>query len=96
MPIPLATRLSIFEARNEHYSNWQLLLDKPFVCSLCLCVFTVKANTVYAIKGGVPAIVFDYPRHSGATDEGMPNRPSMFAYLVFGPGGIPSKELQIP
>jgi hypothetical protein len=25
-------------------------------------------------------------------DEGMPNRPSIFAYLVFGPGGIPSKE----
>jgi hypothetical protein len=21
-------------------------------------------------------------------DEGMPNRPSIFAYLVFGPGGI--------
>jgi hypothetical protein len=36
----------------------------------------------------VPAIVFDYPRHSGATDEGMPNRPSIFASLVFGPGGI--------
>jgi hypothetical protein len=26
--------------------------------------------------------------HSGATDEGMPNRPSIFVYLVFGPGGI--------
>jgi hypothetical protein len=36
----------------------------------------------------VPAIVFDYPRHSGATDEGMTNRPSIFAYLVFGPGKI--------
>jgi hypothetical protein len=34
----------------------------------------------------VPAIVFDYPRHSGATDEGIPNRPSIFAYLVFSPG----------
>jgi hypothetical protein len=33
----------------------------------------------------VPAIAFDYPRHSGATDEGMTNRPSIFAYLVFGP-----------
>jgi hypothetical protein len=96
MPIPLATKLSIFEARNEHYLNWQLLLDKSFVCSLCLCVFTGKANTVCAIKGGVPAIVFDYPRHSGATDKGMPNRPSIFAYLVFGPGGILSKELQSP
>jgi hypothetical protein len=35
---------------------------------------------------GVPAIVFDYPRHLGATDEGMTNMPSIFAYLVFGPG----------
>jgi hypothetical protein len=31
----------------------------------------------------VPAIVFDYPRHSGATDEGMTNGPSTFAYLAF-------------
>jgi hypothetical protein len=31
----------------------------------------------------VPAIVFDYPRHSGATDEGMTDGPSTFAYLVF-------------
>jgi hypothetical protein len=30
----------------------------------------------------VSAIVFDYPRHSGT------NRPSIFAYLVFGPGGV--------
>jgi hypothetical protein len=33
----------------------------------------------------VPAIVFDYPRHSGGTDEGMINGPSTFAYLVFRP-----------
>jgi hypothetical protein len=96
MPIPLATKLSIFEAQNKHYSNWQLLLDKSLVCSLCLCVFTGKANTVCAIKRGVPAIVFDYPRHSGATDKGIPNRSSIFAYLVFGPGGISSKKSQIP
>jgi hypothetical protein len=50
MPIPLATKLSIFEAWNEYYLNWQLLLDKSFVCSLCLCVFTGKANAVCAIK----------------------------------------------
>jgi hypothetical protein len=25
MPIPLATKLSIFEARNEYYSNWHLI-----------------------------------------------------------------------
>jgi hypothetical protein len=44
MPIPLATKLSIFEAHNEYYSNWQLL------CSLCLCVFIGEANAVRAIK----------------------------------------------
>jgi hypothetical protein len=31
----------------------------------------------------VPAIVFNYSRHSRATDEGMMNGPSIFAYLVF-------------
>jgi hypothetical protein len=36
----------------------------------------------------VPAIVFEYPRHSGATDEGMTNMPSIFAYLVFNPGEV--------
>jgi hypothetical protein len=35
----------------------------------------------------VPVIVFDYPRHSGATDKGMINRPSTFAYLAFRPRG---------
>jgi hypothetical protein len=44
----------------------------------------------------VPAIVFDYPKHSGATDEGMPNRPSIFAYLVFGPGGTTTKGITRP
>jgi hypothetical protein len=34
----------------------------------------------------VPAIVSVYPRHSGATDEGMTPRSSIFAYL------IPAKE----
>jgi hypothetical protein len=53
MPIPLATKRSIFEAQNEYYSSWQLLLDKSFVCSLCLCVFTGKANAVCAIKEGL-------------------------------------------
>jgi hypothetical protein len=36
----------------------------------------------------VPAIIFDYHMHSGATDKGMTNRPSIFAYLVFSPGEI--------
>jgi hypothetical protein len=44
----------------------------------------------------VPAIVFDYPRHSGATDEGMPKRPSIFAYLVFDPGGTTAEGITRP
>jgi hypothetical protein len=35
----------------------------------------------------VPTIVFDYPRHSGATDEGMTNGLSTFVYLAFRPRG---------
>jgi hypothetical protein len=100
MSIPLQTKLSIFEAQNEHYSNQQRLLDASFVYLLCLCAFTCKANTVLRnqkeIRVRVPAIVFDYPRHSGATDEGMTNRPSIFAYLVFGPGGITVEGIARP
>jgi hypothetical protein len=44
----------------------------------------------------VPAIVFDYPRHSEATDKGIPNRPSIFAYLVFGPGGTTTEGITRP
>jgi hypothetical protein len=44
----------------------------------------------------VPAIVFDYPRHSGATNEGMTNGPSIFAYLVFGPRGTSAEEIARP
>jgi hypothetical protein len=40
------------------------------------------------LSGGVPAIVFGYPRHSGATDEGMTNEHPILAYLVFGPGKV--------
>jgi hypothetical protein len=92
MPIPLQTKLSIFEAQNEHYSNQQRILDASFVYLLCLYAFLGKANAVLhnqkEIRVRVPAIVFDYPRHSRATDEGMTNRPSIFAYLVFSPGGV--------
>jgi hypothetical protein len=48
------------------------------------------------IRIRVSAIVFDYPRHSGATDEGMINRPSIFAYLVFDPGGITVEGIARP
>jgi hypothetical protein len=90
MRIPLQTKLNIFEAQTEYYSNQPYLSDASFVCLLCRCVFSGKANTVLCnqkeIRVRVPAIVFDYPKHSGATDEGMTNGPSIFAYLVFGPG----------
>jgi hypothetical protein len=92
MRIPLQTKLNIFEAPNERYSNQLHLLDKSSVYLLCFGAFSGKANMVSCsqreTRVRVPAIVFDYPRHSGATDEGMTNRPSTFAYLVFGPGGI--------
>jgi hypothetical protein len=70
---------------------------------LCFSVFTGRAKKVIydqvktRINGvRVPAIVFDYPRHSGATDEGMPNGPSIFAYLVFGPRGTSTEGIARP
>jgi hypothetical protein len=92
MRIPLQTRLNIFEAQNEYYSNQPHLSDASFVYLLCLCAFSGKANMVSCnqkeTRVRVPAIVFDYPRHSVATDEGITNRPSISVYLVFGPGEI--------
>jgi hypothetical protein len=92
MRIPLQTQLNIFKAQNERYSNQSHLLDASSVYLLRFGAFSGKANMVSCsqreTRVRVPAIVFDYPRHSGATDEGMINRPSTFAYLVFGPGGI--------
>jgi hypothetical protein len=46
MPIPLQTKLSVFEGQNEHYSNQQRILDASFVYLLCLYAFSGKANTV--------------------------------------------------
>jgi hypothetical protein len=89
MRIPLQTKLNIFEAQDEYYSNWPHLSDASFVYSLCFCAFSERAKMVSGnekeARVRVPAIVFDYPRHSGATDKGMTSRPSTFAYLVFGP-----------
>jgi hypothetical protein len=47
-------------------------------------------------SGGVPAIVFGYPMHSGATDEEMTNGPPIFAYLVSGPGRVSLERLLRP
>jgi hypothetical protein len=44
-------------------------------------------------KVKVPAIVFDYPRHSRATDEGMAHGSSILAYLVFGPGRTSTRRI---
>jgi hypothetical protein len=103
MPIPLATKLCVFEAWNEHYSNRLTLLNKPFIYRLCLSVSTSRAKEVICDQirtrnNGVrvPAIVFDYPRHSGATDKGMMNGPLIFAYLVFGPGRTSIEEITRP
>jgi hypothetical protein len=67
---------------------------------LCLSVSIGRAKEVICDKvrtrnNGVrvPAIVFDYPRHSGATDKGMTNGPLIFAYLVFGPGGTSTEGI---
>jgi hypothetical protein len=48
------------------------------------------------LSGGVPAIVFGYPRHSGATDEGMTNEHPIFAYLVFSPRKVSFRRLLRP
>jgi hypothetical protein len=92
MRIPLQTKLNTFEAQNEYYSNQPHLSDASFVYLPCFCAFSGEANMVLCnqeeTRVRVPTIVFDYPRHSGDTDEGMTNRPSIFAYLVFSPGGI--------
>jgi hypothetical protein len=89
-----------FEAQHEHCSNWSRLSNASFVYLLCSYAFSGRAKMVSGnareTRVRVPAIVFDYPRHSGATDEGMTNGPSTFAYLAFRPRGIPSKELQSP
>jgi hypothetical protein len=90
----------MFEAQDEHYSNWPHLSDASFVYSLCCCAFSGRAKMVSGnekeARVRVPAIVFDYPRHSGATDEGMANRPSTFAYLGFGPEEITVEGIARP
>jgi hypothetical protein len=53
--------------------------------------FEINSNTCtkgYYLADG------NYP--SWATDKGMPNRPSIFAYLVFGPGGITVEGITRP
>jgi hypothetical protein len=70
---------------------------------LCLSVSIGRAKEVIRdrirtqSKGiRVPTIVFDYPRHSGAIDEGMTCGPSTFAYLVFGLGRASTEGITRP
>jgi hypothetical protein len=70
---------------------------------LCLSVFTGRAKEVIRdqIKTRnnrvrVSAIVFDYPRHSRATNEGMTCGSSIFVYLVFGPGRASTEGMARP
>jgi hypothetical protein len=44
--IPLQTKLNIFEAQNEYYSNQPRLSDASSVYSLCFCAFPGRANMV--------------------------------------------------
>jgi hypothetical protein len=44
----------------------------------------------------VPVIVFDYPRHLGATDKGMTRGSSILAYLVFSPGRTSTEGMARP
>jgi hypothetical protein len=64
-----------------------------FVVLQARCAYRVRLGR---LSGGVPAIVFGYPRHSGATDEGMTNGPPIFTYLVFGPGRVSLERLLRP
>jgi hypothetical protein len=63
------------------------LSDASFAYLLCCYAFLGRTKIVSGdereARVRVPAIVFEYPRHSGATDEEMTNEPSTFAYLAF-------------
>jgi hypothetical protein len=101
MRIPLQTKINIFfEAQHEHRSNWSCLSDASFVYLLCSDAFSGRAKMVSGdekeARVRVLAIVFDYPRHSGATYEGMTNGPSTFAYLGFGPAEITVEGITSP
>jgi hypothetical protein len=83
-------------------SKWVLLelttlLNESFAYLLCFSRYNIRdmcSQGESQIR--VPAIVFDYPRHSGATDEGIPNGPLVLAYLVSVQKGQSSKVYWIP
>jgi hypothetical protein len=78
-----------FITKQAYYSNDLY----AFAVLQVKCLYRVQLGR---LSGGVPAIVFGYPRHSGATDEGMINGPPIFAYLVFGPRRVSLEGLSRP
>jgi hypothetical protein len=82
--------LTNFDSKSFVYMSWLSVSTgraKGFICSR----MRTRINGVR-----VPAIVFDYPRHSGATDEGMTHESSILAYLVFGLGRTSTKGMARP
>jgi hypothetical protein len=82
------------------YANFT---SKLFVYMLWFFVSTGRAKHVIRDRirtrinvVRVPAIFFDYPRHSGATDEGMACGSSILANLVFGPGRASTEGIARP
>jgi hypothetical protein len=55
-----------FRAKQAYYSNDLY----AFAVLQVECSYRVRPGR---LSEGVPAIVFGYPKHSGATDEGMTN-----------------------
>jgi hypothetical protein len=78
-----------FHIEQVYYSNVLYTFAVPHA----KCTYRVRLGR---LSGGVPAIVFGYPRHSRATDEGMTNEPPIFAHLVFGPGRVSLERLLRP
>jgi hypothetical protein len=103
MPIPLKINIQVFEAR-QGLLEWPNHTIDLFVHLLLLSLFSTG---IYRMIGNssmrlqinevrVPAIVFDYPRHSGATDKEMTQGSSILAYLVFGPGRASTEGMTGP
>jgi hypothetical protein len=53
-------------------------------------------DQIYPISNSHPVIIRFAPNPTKHIDEGIPNRPSAFAYLVFGPGGITVERIARP
>jgi hypothetical protein len=79
---------------DNHHATPPTMTYKSFVWCPHMRHTRLRHQGEYRIR--VPAIVSDYPRHSGATDEGMTPRSSIFAYLVPAKEEARSKDTQSP